>query len=31
MSLSVTGGELFLALGDESWTLPLVEHRLGSS
>ena len=30
MSLSVTGGELFLALGDESWTLPLVEHRLGS-
>ena len=29
MSLSVTGGELFLTLGDESWTLPLVEHRLG--
>ena len=28
MSLSVTGGELFLALGDQSWTLPLVEHRL---
>jgi len=31
MSLSVTGGELFLSLGDESWTLPLVEHRLGAS
>jgi uncharacterized protein YaeQ len=30
MSLSVTGGELFLTLGDESWTLPLVEHRLSS-
>jgi uncharacterized protein YaeQ len=30
MSLSVTGGELFLALGDESWTLPLVEHRLSA-
>ena len=30
MSLSVTGGELFLALGDQSWTLPLVEHRLSS-
>ena len=30
MSLSVTGGELFLSLGDESWTLPLVEHRLSS-
>ena len=30
MSLSVTGGELFLALGDESWTLPIVEHRLSS-
>jgi uncharacterized protein YaeQ len=30
MSLSVTGGELFLALGDGSWTLPLVEHRLSS-
>ena len=28
MSLSVTGGELFLALDGESWTLPLVEHRL---
>ena len=30
MSLSVTGGELFIALSDQSWTLPLVEHRLGS-
>ena len=30
MSLSVTGGELFLALGDQLWTLPLVEHRLSS-
>ena len=30
MSLSVTGGELFLSLGDQSWTLPLVEHRLSS-
>ena len=30
MSLSVTGGELFLALGDESWILPLAEHRLSS-
>ena len=30
MSLSVTGGELFVVLGDESWTLPLVEHRLSS-
>ena len=30
MSLSVTGGELFLTLGDESWTLTLVEHRLSS-
>ena len=30
MSLSVTGGELFLSLGDESWTLPLVEYRLSS-
>ena len=31
MALSVTGGELFLSLGDESWTLPLVEHRLRPS
>ena len=30
MSLSVTGGELFLTLGDQSWTLSLVEHRLSS-
>jgi len=30
MSLSVTGGELFLTLGSQSWTLPLVEHRLSS-
>ena len=30
MSLSVSGGELFLTLVDESWTLPLVEHRLSS-
>jgi uncharacterized protein YaeQ len=30
MALSVTGGELFLTLGDESWTLPLVEHRISS-
>jgi len=30
MSLSVSGGEIFLALGDESWTLPLVEHRLSA-
>jgi uncharacterized protein YaeQ len=29
MTLSVTGDELFLVLGDKSWTLPLVEHRLG--
>ena len=29
MSVSVTGGELFLVLGDKSWTLPLVEHRVG--
>lgn len=30
MSISVTGGELFLVLGDQSWTLPVVEHRLSS-
>jgi hypothetical protein len=30
MSLTVTGAELFLVLGDQSWTLPLVEHRLHS-
>lgn len=30
MSVSVSGGELFLAVGDRSWTLPLVEHRLTS-
>ena len=30
MSISVTGGELFLVLGDQSWTLPIVEHRLSS-
>ena len=30
MSLSVTGGELFLTLGDQSWTLSLAEHRLSS-
>jgi len=30
MSMSVSGGELFLALGDRSWTLPVVEHRLRS-
>ena len=30
MSLSVNGGELFLMLGDRSWTLPVVEHRLSS-
>ena len=30
MSISVTGGELFIGLGDRSWTLPVVEHRLGS-
>ena len=28
MSISVSGGELFLGLGDESWILPVVEHRL---
>jgi uncharacterized protein YaeQ len=28
MSISVSGGELFLSLGDRSWTLPVVEHRL---
>ena len=30
MSLSVNGGELFLTLGDQSWTLSLAEHRLSS-
>ncbi len=30
MSISVSGGELFLAVGGRSWTLPVVEHRLGS-
>jgi uncharacterized protein YaeQ len=30
MSISVSGGELFLAVSGRSWTLPLVEHRLGS-
>lgn len=30
MSISVSGGELFLAVSDRSWTLPVVEHRLGS-
>ena len=30
MSLSVSGGELFLTLGDQSWTLSLAEHRLSS-
>ena len=30
MSLAVTGGELFLTLGDQSWTLSLAEHRLSS-
>ncbi len=30
MSISVTGGELFIALGDRSWTLPVAEHRLSS-
>jgi uncharacterized protein YaeQ len=30
MSISVTGGELFVGLGDQSWTLPVVEHRLTS-
>ena len=30
MSISVTGGELFIGLGDRLWTLPVVEHRLSS-
>jgi len=30
MSISVTGGELFIALGDQSWTLPMAEYRLSS-
>jgi uncharacterized protein YaeQ len=30
MSISVSGGELFLVMGDQSWTLPVAEHRLSS-
>jgi uncharacterized protein YaeQ len=28
LSLSITGGELYLSIGDRSFTLPLTEHRL---
>ena len=31
MSLSVSGGELLLALGGRTWTVPVVEHRLSLS
>ena len=30
MSISISGGELFVAVSDRSWTLPSVEHRLSS-
>ena len=30
MSISVTGGELFLVMGERTWTVPVVEHRLSS-
>lgn len=28
MSISATGGELFIAVGDRTFTLPVVEHRI---
>jgi uncharacterized protein YaeQ len=29
MAISVTGGELYVSIGDQTFTLPVVEHRLG--
>jgi uncharacterized protein YaeQ len=31
MSISVSGGELFLTLGGRTWTVPVAEHRLALS
>jgi uncharacterized protein YaeQ len=28
LALTVTGSELFISIGERTWTLPMVEHRL---